>query len=184
MHIFQTYFRKRNFRSLWQTKYVKLCGDEKFQLEERNTIIIFQRTIMVATCDAFGCTYFCKKYPRVEFFTGFLPQMLKSSDFDRDRCRTFIVQLPWQKMKTFLFARIISGKMWTILYLFPCLGNSQMVLKALHRQSVLLASIPTQTIFLTCLNLLINNLCLATFVFQFSHSPCFKSSINYLSYWS
>ena len=36
--------------------------------------------------------------------------MLKANDFDRDGCRIFIVQFPCRKMKTFLFARIISEK--------------------------------------------------------------------------
>ena len=36
--------------------------------------------------------------------------MLKANDFDRDGCRTFIVQFLCRKMETFLFARIISEK--------------------------------------------------------------------------
>ena len=51
-----------------------------------------------------------QKYPRVAFLIGSLLQMLKANDFDRDGCSTFIVQFPYQKMKAFLFARIISGK--------------------------------------------------------------------------
>ena len=39
------------------------CEDEKLQLEERNTVIIFQRAFMVVKCDAFGCTYSCKSSP-------------------------------------------------------------------------------------------------------------------------
>ena len=46
----------------------------------------------------------------VEFFLGFLLQILKANDFDRDGCRTFIVQFPCQKIKTLLFARIILEK--------------------------------------------------------------------------
>ena len=70
-----------------------------------------------------------QKYPRVEFFIWSLLQMLKANDFDRDGCRTFIVQFPCQKMKTFLFSRVLSGKnassetlRWGILYLFSCPG--------------------------------------------------------------
>ena len=109
-----------------------------------------------------------------------------------DAERTLIVQFPCRKMKTFLFDRIISEQKiassetlrWPILYLFPCSGNPWTILKPLHRQFFLPASIPAQTIFLISFNPYINNLCSATFIFQLSHSPCFKSSINHLSYWS
>ena len=64
-----------------------------------------------------GCNLQCiwlyillQKYPRVEIFIGSLLQMLKANDFDRDGCRTFVVQFPCQKMKTFWFARIILEK--------------------------------------------------------------------------
>ena len=79
--------------------------------------------------------------------------MLKANVFDRDGCRTFIVQFPCRKMKTFSFARIISEKIassktlrWGILYLFPCSGNPWTILKPLHSQFFLLASIPAYTI--------------------------------------
>ena len=65
----------------------------------------------------------------VEFFIEPLLQMLKANDFDRDGWRTFTVQFPCQKMKSFLFSRIISEKnassktfRWGILYLFSCSG--------------------------------------------------------------
>ena len=55
--------------------------------------------------------------------------MVKANDFDKDECRTFIVQFPCRKMKTFLFAQIISEKntssktlRWGILYLLPSSG--------------------------------------------------------------
>ena len=75
MCIFLTYSAKRNFRSHFLRKFLKAlanknvsyCGDEKFQLEEWNTKIIFQRAIMIATCDAFGCTYSCKNIPGLSF---------------------------------------------------------------------------------------------------------------------
>ena len=51
-----------------------------------------------------------QKYPKVEFFIGSLLQIFKANDFDRDGCRTFIVQFPCRKMKSILFAQIISGK--------------------------------------------------------------------------
>ena len=120
--------------------------------------------------------------------------MLKVNDFDRDGCRKNIhraVSLPKDE-KFFLFDRIISEKKiassetlrWPMLYLFPCSGNPWTILKPLHRQFFLPASIPAQIIFLISSNPYINNLCSAAFIFQLSHSPCFKSSINHLSYWS
>ena len=36
--------------------------------------------------------------------------MFKANDFDRDGGRTFIVQFPCPKMKSFLFAQIVSEK--------------------------------------------------------------------------
>ena len=61
---------------------------------------------------------------------GSLLQILKANDFNRDGCITFIVQFPCRKMKTFLFARIISEKIassetlrYVILHLFLCSGN-------------------------------------------------------------
>ena len=62
--------------------------------------------------------------------------------------------------------------------------NPQMIYKLLHIQSFLPASIPAQTIFITCFNPQINNLCSAPFIFQVSYSLCFKSTINHLSYQS
>ena len=75
MYIFPTYFAKRNFQSHFLRKFLKaltnkICDimwDEKFQLKERSTVITFQRTIMVATCDAFGCTYSYKNIPDLSF---------------------------------------------------------------------------------------------------------------------
>ena len=56
--------------------------------------------------------------------------MVKTNDFDKDGYRTFIVQSPYRKKKTFLFVQIISEKIasnetlrWDILYLFPCSSN-------------------------------------------------------------
>ena len=112
MYIFPTYFVKRNFRNYFLRKFLnalgnKICDvmrDEKFQLEERNTVIIFQRK------SHHGCNLQCiwlyillQKYPRIEFFMEYLLQMLKANDFNR----TFVVQFPCPKIKTFLFAPII-----------------------------------------------------------------------------
>ena len=36
--------------------------------------------------------------------------MLKTNYFDRDGYKTFIAQIPFQKMKTFMFVRTISKK--------------------------------------------------------------------------
>ena len=133
MYIFSTYFTQRNFRSHFLRKFLtalanKMCDvseDEKFQLEERNTVVIFERAFVVATYDAFSCMY-----PRVEFLIGSLLPILKANDFNRDGCRTLIIQFPCRKMKSFLFAQIISEKIastetlkWGILYLFPCSGS-------------------------------------------------------------
>ena len=41
--------------------------------------------------------------------------MLKAIDFDRDKCRTFIMKFPCRKMKSFLFAPIISEKLLLVL---------------------------------------------------------------------
>ena len=56
-----------NIWRLWRIKYVTEYGNEKFQLEERNAVIKFQRGIMVATCNAFGCTYSCQNIPGLAF---------------------------------------------------------------------------------------------------------------------
>ena len=45
-----------------------LCKwDEKFQLEEQNTVLLFQRAIMVANSNAFGCAYSCKNISGLSF---------------------------------------------------------------------------------------------------------------------
>ena len=71
-----------------------------------------------------------QKCPRVEFFIGYLLQMLRANDFDRDGCSKFIGQFHCRKMKAFLFAGVIAKKAtssetlrWRILYLFPCPSN-------------------------------------------------------------
>ena len=103
--------------------------------------------------------------------------MFKANDFDRDGCRTFIVQFPCRKMKSFLFAQIISEKNCfqtlrsTILHLFLFSDNPQTILKPLHRQSFLPASIPAQTIFLTSFSPQISNLFPATFMFSSRFLP-------------
>ena len=72
--------------------------------------------------------------------------MLKANDFNRYGCRTFIVHFPCRKMKTFLFARIISQNL------------AFSLLQIQHKPSFLLVLIPTQTIFSTCFNPKIGNL--------------------------
>ena len=84
---------------LWRIKYVTLCGDKKFQLEEQNAVIIFQKTIMFPTCDVFCWTYSCKNSSGLSFHR--IPAANAANDCDRDGYRTFIVQLPYEKMKTF-----------------------------------------------------------------------------------
>ena len=85
---------------------MKQSGDEKFQLKERNAVIIFQTAIIAETCETYGCTYSC----RINFFIESLLEMLKANDFNRNGCRSFIVQFPCQKMKTLLFALVITEK--------------------------------------------------------------------------
>ena len=112
--------------------------------------------------------------------------MLKANDFDKNGCRTFIVQFPCRKMKAFLYARVIAEKVasnetlrWGILYLFPCSGNPQTILKPLHGQSFLLAGFnPAETNFTPAS--IPDDPCSAAFAFELSHSLCFKSSINNL----
>ena len=94
-----------------------------------------------------------KKYCRVEFLIGFLLQLLKANDFDRDGCRKFIVQFPWWKMKTFLFARVIAEK----LLLARPWGGEYCI--SLPTQAVLRRSLNLSwTIFLTGFNACIDNL--------------------------
>ena len=138
MYIFPTYFAQRNFGSYLLRKFLKALA---------NKICDVMWGWEISTCGTElsnnlpkrhqGGNLWCiwlylllQKYPKVEFFIRYLLQMLKANDFDRDGCRIFIVQFPCWKMKTFLFARIISEKIasnetlrWGILYLFPCSGN-------------------------------------------------------------
>ena len=137
MYIFPTYFAKRNFRSHFLRKFLKPLANKICDVMwgwEISTWRTEHSNYLPKSHH--GCNLRCiwlyvllQKYPRIEFFIGYLLQMLKANDFDRDGCRTFIVQFPCRKMKTFLFARIISEKnassetlRWGILYLFPCSG--------------------------------------------------------------
>ena len=127
----------------------------------------------------------------MEFFIVSLMQMFQANGFHRDGSRRSIhcaIPLPknenffyllesfWKKM---LLAKTLK---WEILYLFRCSGSPQTIHEPLHRQSFLLASMPAQTIFFTYFNPC--TVCSTTFIFQLLHSPCLKSSINHLSYWS
>ena len=107
-------------------------------------------------------------------FIAFLLQMLKTYYFTRDGCRTFIVHFPCQKMKTFLFVWIISEKVASN----ETLKVRSIVCVFLFRQSFLNPCIdnPQSILFkplLTCLTAF----ALQLFIFQLSHSPCFKPSI-------
>ena len=64
---------------------------------------------MVATCAAFGCTN-SRKIAQGWVFTRLLLLILKTNYFDRDGYKTFIAQIPCQRMKTFMFVRTISKK--------------------------------------------------------------------------
>ena len=124
---------------------------------------------MVGTYDACNCTYSCKDSPALGFHSISAENAFKTNDFIRDEYRTFTVQFSYRKMKTCFFVRIISKNIafnktlrWGILCLFSFSGNSQTILKPVHRQYFLPPSIPAETIFLTCFNFWINNLCSAT----------------------
>ena len=108
---------------------------------------------MVATYDAFGCTY-SRKISQCWVFIGSLLEMPKTNYFDRDEYRTFIVQFPCRKMKTFLFAQIVSKKIasneaseWGILYLFFCSGHScsQLLNPSIDNLSYLFQSLDKQS---------------------------------------
>ena len=116
MYVFPAYFAKRNFWSHFLCKFLKALA---------NKMCDVMRVLEISTWRTehsnhlpkshHGCNLWCiwlyvllQKYPRIEFFIGYLLQMLKANDFNRDGCRTFIVQFTCRKMKTFLFARIIS----------------------------------------------------------------------------
>ena len=135
MYIFPTYFTRRSFQSHFLHKFLKALANKICDVMwgwEISTWRTEHSNYLPKSHP--GCNLRCiwlyvillQKYPRIEFFIGYLLQMLWANDFDRDGCRTFIVQFPCQKMKTFLFARIIASSktfMWRVLYLFPCSGN-------------------------------------------------------------
>ena len=52
-----------------------------------------------------------QKYLKVEFFIGSLLKMFKANNFDRDRCRTFIVQFPCRKVKSFCLFESFQKKL-------------------------------------------------------------------------
>ena len=134
-YLFPTYFAKWNFRSHFLCKFLKPLANKICDIMwgwEISTWRTEYSKYLPKSHHGWNlqCTLLyvpLQKYPRVEFFTGPLLQMLKAKDFERDGCWTFIVQLPCPKMKTFLFAWVISEKnassktlRWGILYLFPC----------------------------------------------------------------
>ena len=118
MYIFPTYYAKRNLRSHFLRKFLKALT---------NKICDVMWGLEISTWRTEHSNYLPKshhgwnlrcmwlyvllqKYARVAIFIGCVLQMLKANDFNRDGCRTFIVQFPCRKMKTFLSARIISEK--------------------------------------------------------------------------
>ena len=138
MYIFPTYFPKRNFRSHFLRKFlkalvIKICAViwgweiSTWRMEHSNYL----------PKNHHSCNLRCiwpyvllQKYPRIEFSLGYLLQMVKANDFDRDGCRTFIMQFPCHKMKTFCLLKSFRKKIassetlkWRILYLFPWSGN-------------------------------------------------------------
>ena len=138
MYIFPTYFTKRNFQIHFLRTFLKPLANKICDVVQRWEISTWRTEHSNNLPKSHhGCNLWCiwlyvlfQKYPMVEFFTGSLLQMLKANDFNRDRCRIFIMQFPCRKLKTFLFARIISEKFassetlrWGMLYLFPCSGN-------------------------------------------------------------
>ena len=119
-----------NIWRLWRKKHVTYCGDKKFQLVECNTVIIFQRAIIIAACDAFGCTYSCKNSPGLRF------QGISVGNFQNKWFRQIQIQnihraVPLPKEENFLSVQIILEEIvstatlrWRILYLFPSSDNS------------------------------------------------------------
>ena len=81
--------------------------------------------------------------------------MLKTNDFDRDRCRTFIVQFPCQNMKAFCLFESFRKKTGSrrpyggehcicfpaqeilTLSLYVCLDNISYLLQSLNKESLL-----------------------------------------------
>ena len=137
MYIFPTYFAKRNFRSHFLRKFLKPLAKKICDVMWGWEILTWRTEHSnYLPKSHHGCNlryiWLCvllQKYPTLKFFIGSPLQMLKANVFDRDGCRTFIVQFPCRKMKIFLFARNISEKnpssetlRWGILYLFPCSG--------------------------------------------------------------
>ena len=102
--------------------------------------------------------------------------MPKTNDFDRDEYRTFIVQFPCRKMKTFSFAQIVSKKIasneaseWGILYLFFCSGHScsQLLNPCIDNLSYLFQSLDKQSF-------LCKFLCFSSrILLQTQHKPSF-----------
>ena len=137
-YIFPTYFAKRNLRSHSLCKFLKALANKIYDVKWGWKISTWRtQHSNYLPKSHHGCNLRCiwlyeplQKYPRVEFFIGSLLQMPKANDFERDECRTFIVQFPCRKMKTFLFARVIAEKASSsktlrcgTLYLFPYSGN-------------------------------------------------------------
>ena len=83
--------------------------DEKFQLEERNTVTISQRVMMIAAYDAFDCNYSCKNRPGLSFHR--IPATNAQHKLLQERwIQNIHVHFPCRKMKTFLSDQIISEK--------------------------------------------------------------------------
>ena len=129
MYIFPTYFVKRNLQNHFLRKFLKALTNNMWCNVEIKNFNKKNRTQQLSSKEPSWLQLF-QKYSRVEFFIGSQLQMLKVNDFDREGCRTFIVQFPCRKMNSFLFAQVIVEKAassetlrWRTLYLFPCLGN-------------------------------------------------------------
>ena len=134
MYIFPTYFAKRILRSHFLHNCLKALANKIYDVMWRWKVSTWRTEHNNYLPNSnHGCNLRCiwlyvplKKYSRVEFFIGSLLQMVKANDFDRDECRTFIVQFPCRKTKTFLFAFFFFFSeivRWGILYLFPSSGN-------------------------------------------------------------
>ena len=116
MYIFPTYFTKWNFQSHFLCKFLKALA-----IKVCDVMWVWEISTWRTEHSSYlpksrhSCNLRCiwlyillLKCPRIEFFIGYLLQMLKANDFNRDGCRTFIVQFPCWKMKTFLFTWNIS----------------------------------------------------------------------------
>ena len=130
------------------------CRDKRFQLEERNTIVIFQRVIMVATCAAFGCTNSRKNSPGLIFHRipaanaenkllrqRYIQNIHRADPLPKDE--TFYVCA--NHFKKYCFHRDLKVCNFVSAYL-TCILLVYKILESVHQQSFLPPWIPKNSI--------------------------------------